>query len=105
MAISISIYKMRLWFSNYPKAIGQCQISLKSDQVMISMCYAEMPTSTFLPYFVRFLKENTAVRFFPPKYVFFFFYSFFFFFFLYWRVKALHYTHYLCYENLVRVFE
>ena len=50
---------------------------------------AEMATSTFLPYFVRFLKENTAVRFFPPKYVFlnfnyynnFFF--FFFFFFLY----------------------
>ena len=30
-----------------------------------------MPTSTFLPYFVRFLKENTAVRFFPP--IFFFF--------------------------------
>ena len=51
---------------------------------------AEMPTSTFLPYFVRFLKENTAVRFFPPKYVFFFFrfffnlfiYLFIFFFFL-----------------------
>ena len=42
----------------------------------------EMPTSTFLPYFVRFLKENTAVRFFPPKYVFkiidFFFFFFFF---------------------------
>ena len=37
-----------------------------------------MPTSTFLPYFVRFLKENTAVRFFPPKYVFFFFFFFFY---------------------------
>ena len=29
---------------------------------------AELPTSTFLPYFVRFLNENTA---FMPKYVFF----------------------------------
>ena len=29
----------------------------------------ELPTSTFLPYFVRFLKENTAVRFFLQKYV------------------------------------
>ena len=38
---------------------------------------AEMPTSTFLPYFVRFSKENTAVRFFPPKYVFFYFLFFF----------------------------
>ena len=44
---------------------------------------AELPTSTFLPYFVCFLKENTAVRFFLQKY---------------WRVKVLHYTHYLCYE-------
>ena len=33
---------------------------------------AELPTSTFLPYFVRFLKENTAVRVFLQKYVVFF---------------------------------
>ena len=43
--------------------------------------HAELPTSTFLPYFVRFLKENTAVRFFMPKYVFSNFGFFFFFFF------------------------
>ena len=46
--------------------------------------HKELPTSTFLPYFVRFLKENTAVRFFLPKYIFFFFY---------WRVKVLKFTH------------
>ena len=40
-----------------------------------------------------FSRQNTFLHF------------FFFFFFLYWRVKVLHYTHYLCYENLVRVFE
>ena len=34
------------------------------------MTSSELPTSTFLPYFVRFLKENTAVRFFLQKYVF-----------------------------------
>ena len=48
--------------------------------------HTELPTSTFLPYFVRFLKGNTAVRFFLQKYVFqnfvFFFFFFFFFFFL-----------------------
>ena len=30
---------------------------------VIFFLLSEMPTSTFLPYFVRFLKENTAVRF------------------------------------------
>ena len=59
-----------------------------------------MPTSTFLPYFVRFLKENTAVRFFPPKYVFkifdyyYLFFFFFFFFFFYntgeWKFYITH---------------
>ena len=44
---------------------------------------AELPTSTFLPYFVRFLKENTAVRFFLQKYVYCFFFRFFFFIFFY----------------------
>ena len=43
----------------------------------VHVAVAEMPTSTFLPYFVRFLKENTAVRFFPI----FFFYFFLFLFF------------------------
>ena len=50
----------------------------------------EMPTSTFLPYFVRFLKENTAVRFFPPKYVFNFFFFFFFFFILESESSTVH---------------
>ena len=44
-------------------------------QSVICVCFcacahAELPTSTFLPYFVRFLKENTVVRFFLQKYVF-----------------------------------
>ena len=39
---------------------------------------AELPTSTFLPYFVRFLKENTIFNFF--FFFFFFFYLFSFFF-------------------------
>ena len=43
-----------------------------------------MPTSTFLPYFVRFLKENTAVRFSRQntflKFIYFFFFFFIFFF-------------------------
>ena len=61
--------------------------------------------STFLPYFVCFLKENTAVRFFMHK-IRFFSDFFFFFFFFYWRVQSSEkYTHYLCYENLGRVFE
>ena len=34
----------------------------------------EMPTSTFLPYFVRFLKENTAVRFSRQNTFFFYFF-------------------------------
>ena len=33
--------------------------------------FTDLPTSTFLSYFVRFLKGNTAVRFFLQKYVFF----------------------------------
>ena len=54
----------------------------------------ELPTSTFLPYFVRFFKENTAVCFYLIKYVFLiFFFFFFFFFFFYWRVKVLKFTH------------
>ena len=48
-----------------------------------SIPIAELPTSTFLPYFVRFLKENTAVRFFLQKYVVVFFCFFFFFFFFF----------------------
>ena len=43
---------------------------LDQQSKLIWIIGSEMPTSTFLPYFVRFLKENTAVRFFPPKYVF-----------------------------------
>ena len=52
---------------------------------LYSELHADLPTSTFLPYLVRFLKGNTAVRFFLQKYVFqnfvFFFFFFFFFFF------------------------
>ena len=52
---------------------------------------AEMPTSTFLPYFVRFLKENTVVRFFPPKYVFFLFFLFFYIFYIgEWKFYITH---------------
>ena len=66
----------------------------------------ELPTSTFLPYFVRFLKENTAVRFFLQKYVFLKSDFFFFFFFFILESESYEiYTHYLCYKNLVRVFE
>ena len=68
---------------------------------------SELPTSTFLPYFVRFLKENTAVRFFLQKYVFFYFDFLFFiylfiYFFIYFFLNTGSeiYTHYLCYENI-----
>ena len=63
---------------------------------------AELPTSTFLPYFVRFLKENTAVCFYLIKC---FFEISLFFFFLLESESSEIYTHYLCYEKLVRVFE
>ena len=57
-----------------------------------NVSWAELPTSTFLPYFVRFLKENTAVRFFLQKYVFqnFVFFFFFFFYTREWKFWNLH---------------
>ena len=51
---------------------------------------ADLPTSTFLPYLVRFLKGNTAVRFFLQKYVFQIFFFFFFFFPLESESSTLH---------------
>ena len=53
---------------------------------IIDVGLSELTTSTFLPYFVRFLKENTAVRFSKIR-------VFFFFFFLYLRVKVIKFTH------------
>ena len=75
---------------------------------LVNVTPTELPTSTFLPYFVRFLKENTAVRFFLQKYVFVFFDFFVVFLLLFLFVFCTGseiYTHYLCYENMVRVFE
>ena len=51
--------------------------------------HTELPTSTFLPYFVHYLKENT-VRFFLQKYVFVNFDFFFFFFFSYTGSEIYH---------------
>ena len=77
------------------------------------MMSTELPTSTFLPYFVRFLKDNTAVRFFLQIFFFFFFINYYFFFFiiiiflffilffLFFNTSSEIYTHYLCYENMV----
>ena len=81
----------------------QCQLQL---QLLLSIIITltELPTITFLPYFVRFLKENTAVCFYLIKYVFLKFHFFFFFFLLESESSEI-YTHYLCYEKLVRVFE
>ena len=65
------------------------------------MLTAELPTGMFLPYFVRFLKENTAVRFVLQKYAFFFFPIFFIFYFLFiiiflnYTGSEIGYTHYL----------
>ena len=54
--------------------------------------FTDLPTSTFLSYFVRFLKGNTAVRFFLQKYVFqnfdFDFFFFFFFFFSFFPLES-----------------
>ena len=65
----------------------------------LAMPHSELPTSMFLPYFVRFLKENTAVC------MFLFDKIHVFFFFLLESESSEIYTHYLCYEKLVRVFE
>ena len=71
-------------------------LSFSVTSVMwIYITLPDLPTSKFLSYLVRFLKGNTAVRFFLQKYVFQFFFFFFFFSFSPWRVKVLHYTHYL----------
>ena len=62
--------------------------------------FTELSTSTFLPYFVRFLKENKKLQ----KYMG-FFSIFLFFLFFFFNTGSEIYTHYLCYESMVRVFE
>ena len=74
-------------------------------QILSCITHPDLPTSTFLPYFVRFLKGNTAVRFFLQKYVFQNFLLFFFFFFFSPPGELKFYITHIIYENLVRVFE
>ena len=50
-------------FLTLPRAHSLYRASKSSNVVT-----TELPTSTFLPYFVRFLKENTAVCFYLIKY-------------------------------------
>ena len=65
-----------LYFSSFQSQISQFHktwlIGFCKQTLHMYNVHAEMPTSTFLPYFVRFLKENTAVRFF---FFFFFFFN------------------------------
>ena len=81
------------WLSTDDMLSTQEQVSpfrhiIHNAQNFISPCihYTELPTSTFLPYFVRFFKGKYGSTFFPAKI------RFFFFFFLYFFLLVLKFT-------------
>ena len=63
-----------------------------------------MPVTEPVTVFCTFFKGKYGSTFFPAK-IRCCFFDFFFFFFFFFCYGSEIYTHYLCYENMVRVFE